>query len=122
VVPAVAIWRACACRALLRRRRSQAYTPGNHGVDGCRSTRRSSRIYALGETILVRGGVREWDSEGEEYLDCVSGTFNRARPQPPRIGRTLQEQARRADLLGSVCQAQPTNRVMELLAELIAYG
>ncbi|MDI5972453.1 aspartate aminotransferase family protein [Streptomyces sp. SL13] len=76
--------------------------------------------YQLGETLLVHGeGVRAWDSEGREYLDCVSGTFNLLLGHGhPEVMAAVREQSERLVFASSSFQTGPTNRVMQELAAI----
>lgn len=76
--------------------------------------------HELGPTLLVKGeGVRVWDDAGREHLDCVSGTFNLILGHNhPSIIAAIKEQADELVFASSAFQTGPTNRVMELLAEL----
>ncbi|HEX6345760.1 aspartate aminotransferase family protein [Umezawaea sp.] len=76
--------------------------------------------YELGDVRLVRGeGVRMWDSEGREYLDCVSGTFNLVLGHNhPAVIAAIKGQADDLVFASSSFQTDPTNRVMRQLVEL----
>jgi 4-aminobutyrate aminotransferase len=81
---------------------------------------RDVAYHALGPHLLVRGeGVRVWDDRGREFLDCVSGTFNLVLGHNhPAVVAAVREQSERLIFASSAFQTAPTNRVMELLAEL----
>ncbi|HEV7806366.1 MAG TPA: aspartate aminotransferase family protein [Solirubrobacteraceae bacterium] len=76
--------------------------------------------YELGDTKLVRGdGVRVWDADGRELLDCVSGTFNLILGHNhPEIVATIKEQSDELIFASSMFQTEATNRVMEQLVAL----
>ncbi|SFD47467.1 aspartate aminotransferase family protein [Streptomyces aidingensis] len=76
--------------------------------------------YELGDIRLVRGeGVRVWDSEGREYLDCISGTFNLLLGHGhPAVTAAVRDQLDELVFAGSAFQTDATNRVMELLVQL----
>jgi 4-aminobutyrate aminotransferase-like enzyme len=76
--------------------------------------------YELGAIRLVCGeGLRVWDSEGREYLDCVSGTFNLSLGHNhPDVAAAIKRQSDELMFASSMFQTDPTNRVMELLVEL----
>lgn len=76
--------------------------------------------HELGPDLLVRGeGLRVWDEKGREYLDCVSGTFNLILGHNhPAVLAAVREQSDRLVFASSAFQTEPTNRVMQLLAEL----
>lgn len=76
--------------------------------------------YDLGEVRLVRGeGLRVWDSDGREYLDCVSGTFNLSLGHNhPDVVAAIKRQSDELIFASSMFQTDPTNRVMELLVEM----
>ncbi|WP_052845076.1 aspartate aminotransferase family protein [Streptomyces sp. NRRL S-31] len=76
--------------------------------------------FQLGEVTLVAGeGIRAWDSEGREYLDCVSGTFNLLLGHNhPEVMAAVREQTERLVFASSSFQTEPTNRVMQELAAI----
>ena len=76
--------------------------------------------YDLGDVRLVHGeGLRVWDAEGREYLDCVSGTFNLSLGHNhPDVVAAIKRQSEELIFASSMFQTDPTNRVMELLVEL----
>ncbi|MGW5695388.1 aspartate aminotransferase family protein [Streptomyces asiaticus] len=75
--------------------------------------------YKLGNILLAHGeGIRVWDTEGREYLDCVSGTFNLLLGHNhPEVMAAVREQSERLVFASSSFQTEPTNRVIQ---ELIA--
>jgi validone 7-phosphate aminotransferase len=76
--------------------------------------------YELGDAELVHGeGVRVWDTEGREYLDCVSGTFNLVlgHNHPAVIG-AVRDQLDDLVFASSSFRTTATDRVMELLVEM----
>lgn len=81
---------------------------------------RERAYYDLGDVRLVSGkGLRVWDSEGREYLDCVSGTFNLSLGHNhPDVVAAIKRQADELVFASSMFQTDPTNRVIELLVEL----
>lgn len=87
------------------------------------TTQLSSRdlaYYELGDIRLVRGeGLRVWDSEGREYLDCVAGTFNLPLGHGhPQVTAAIERQAQELTFASSMFQTDATNRVIELLAAM----
>jgi validone 7-phosphate aminotransferase len=76
--------------------------------------------YELGDAELVHGeGVRVWDSEGREYLDCVSGTFNLVLGHNhPAVLGAVRDQLDDLVFASSSFRTAATDRVMELLVEL----
>lgn len=76
--------------------------------------------FQLGEVTLVAGnGIRAWDSEGREYLDCVSGTFNLLLGHNhPEVMAAVREQTERLVFASSSFQTEPTNRLMQELAAI----
>jgi 4-aminobutyrate aminotransferase len=81
---------------------------------------RAFAYYELGDVELVHGeGVRVWDSEGREYLDCVSGTFNLVLGHNhPAVVAAVRGQLDDLVFASSSFRTTPTDRVMELLVEL----
>lgn len=81
---------------------------------------RAFAYYELGDAELVHGeGVRVWDSEGREYLDCVSGTFNLVLGHNhPAVLAAVRGQLDDLVFASSSFRTTPTDRVMELLVEL----
>jgi validone 7-phosphate aminotransferase len=84
------------------------------------SDARAFAYYELGDAELVHGeGVRVWDSEGREYLDCVSGTFNLVLGHNhPSVLAAVRGQLDDLVFASSSFRTSPTDRVMELLVEL----
>ncbi|GAA0344232.1 aminotransferase class III-fold pyridoxal phosphate-dependent enzyme [Actinoallomurus spadix] len=80
--------------------------------------------YELGDVRLVRGeGVRVWDTEGREYLDCVAGTFNLVLGHNhPAVLAAVRGQLEDLVFASSSFRTEPTDRVMELLVELSPPG
>ncbi|MDT0317663.1 aspartate aminotransferase family protein [Streptomyces millisiae] len=80
--------------------------------------------YQLGDALLVRGdGVRCWDSDGREYLDCVSGTFNLILGHNhPEVMAAVREQTEELVFASSSFQTGPTNDVMRQLVALAPPG
>ncbi|MCP3803627.1 aspartate aminotransferase family protein [Allokutzneria sp. A3M-2-11 16] len=76
--------------------------------------------YAIGDAKLVRGeGVRSWDSDGREYLDCVSGTFNLILGHNhPEVMAAVREQTESLVFASSSFQTEPTNVVMQELVKI----
>ncbi|QEV42989.1 aspartate aminotransferase family protein [Streptomyces nodosus] len=76
--------------------------------------------YQLGDIMLVRGeGIRAWDAEGREFLDCVSGTFNLLLGHNhPEVMAAVREQTERLVFASSSFQTEPTNRVVQELAAI----
>ncbi|WP_433189058.1 aspartate aminotransferase family protein [Actinoallomurus sp. CA-150999] len=76
--------------------------------------------YELGDVHLVRGeGVRVWDADGREYLDCVSGTFNLVLGHNhPAVLAAVRDQLGDLVFASSSFRTTPTDQVMELLVEL----
>ncbi|MEU3855367.1 aspartate aminotransferase family protein [Streptomyces sp. NPDC029554] len=76
--------------------------------------------YQLGDIMLVRGeGIRAWDAEGREFLDCVSGTFNLLLGHNhPEVMAAVREQSERLVFASSSFQTEPTNRVIQELAAI----
>ncbi|MFE1451641.1 aspartate aminotransferase family protein [Streptomyces olivaceoviridis] len=76
--------------------------------------------YQLGDITLVRGeGIRAWDAEGREFLDCVSGTFNLLLGHNhPEVMAAVREQTERLVFASSSFQTEPTNRVIQELAAI----
>ncbi|MEV5710662.1 aspartate aminotransferase family protein [Actinoallomurus sp. NPDC052274] len=76
--------------------------------------------YELGEARLVRGeGVRVWDEDGREYLDCVAGTFNLVLGHNhPAVLAAVRGQLDDLVFASSSFRTEPTDRVMELLVEM----
>ncbi|MFI2429147.1 aspartate aminotransferase family protein [Streptomyces sp. NPDC018955] len=76
--------------------------------------------YQLGDIMLVRGeGIRAWDAEGREFLDCVSGTFNLLLGHNhPEVMAAVREQTERLVFASSSFQTEPTNRVIQELAAI----
>ncbi|WP_406486371.1 aspartate aminotransferase family protein [Streptomyces sp. NBC_01563] len=80
----------------------------------------AAAYHELGPDLLVRGeGIRVWDDEGREFLDCVSGTFNLILGHNhPAVVAAVKEQSEHLIFASSAFQTAPTNQVMTLLAEL----
>ncbi|MFC9220774.1 aspartate aminotransferase family protein [Streptomyces hygroscopicus] len=76
--------------------------------------------YQLGDIMLVGGeGIRAWDAEGREFLDCVSGTFNLLLGHNhPEVMAAVREQTERLVFASSSFQTEPTNRVIQELAAI----
>jgi 4-aminobutyrate aminotransferase len=76
--------------------------------------------YELGDVRLVHGeGVRVWDADGREYLDCVSGTFNLVLGHNhPAVLAAVRGQLDDLVFASSSFRTTPTDRVMELLVEM----
>ncbi|MEU0844703.1 aspartate aminotransferase family protein [Streptomyces sp. NPDC005962] len=76
--------------------------------------------FQLGDITLVRGeGIRSWDAEGREFLDCVSGTFNLLLGHNhPEVMAAVREQTERLVFASSSFQTEPTNRVIQELAAI----
>ncbi len=69
---------------------------------------------------LVRGeGVKVWDAEGNEYLDCLAGiaVCNLGHCHP-RVGAAIVEQATRLMHVSNLYHIEPQARLAELLCEL----
>ncbi|ACU35944.1 aspartate aminotransferase family protein [Actinosynnema mirum] len=101
--------------------------PGDLGQESARQGSQAAHdaaYYGLGDALLVRGeGVRVWDESGREYLDCVSGTFNLVLGHNhPEVVAAVKRQADELVFASSSFQTAPTNRVLELLAELAPNG
>ncbi|WP_252826260.1 aspartate aminotransferase family protein [Actinoallomurus soli] len=80
--------------------------------------------YELGDVRLVHGeGVRVWDENGREYLDCVAGTFNLVLGHNhPAVLAAVRGQLEDLVFASSSFRTEPTDRVMELLVELSPPG
>lgn len=80
--------------------------------------------HRLGDVRLVRGeGLRVWDADGREYLDCCSGTFNLALGHNhPDVVAAIERQSQQLIFASSMFQTDPANRVMELLVEMSPPG
>jgi len=76
--------------------------------------------HELGDTKLVRGeGVRVWDADGRELLDCVSGTFNLILGHNhPEVVATIKEQSDELIFASAMFQTEATNTVMAQLVAL----
>ena len=76
--------------------------------------------YELGDAELVHGeGVRVWDADGLEYLDCVSGTFNLVLGHNhPAVVAAVREQLDDLVFASSSFRTSATDRVMEQLVEM----
>jgi validone 7-phosphate aminotransferase len=76
--------------------------------------------YELGDAELVHGeGVRVWDKDGLEYLDCVSGTFNLVLGHNhPTVVAAVREQLDDLVFASSSFRTSATDRVMEQLVEM----
>lgn len=76
--------------------------------------------YELGPTRLVGGsGLRVWDADGREYLDCAAGTFNLSLGHNhPDVVAAIKQQSDELLFASSMFQTDVSNRVMELLVEL----
>jgi 4-aminobutyrate aminotransferase len=81
---------------------------------------RNHAYYEPGNVRLVRGqGLRVWDADGREYLDCASGTFNLSLGHNhPEVIAAIQQQSEQLVFASSMFQTDPTNRLMPLLVEL----
>jgi validone 7-phosphate aminotransferase len=80
--------------------------------------------YELGDAELVHGeGVRVWDTDGQEYLDCVSGTFNLVLGHNhPSVVAAVRGQLDDLVFASSSFRTSATDRVMEQLVELSPAG
>lgn len=76
--------------------------------------------YALGPITLARGeGLRVWDTAGNEYLDCISGTFNLILGHNhPAVVTAIKEQADALIFASSTFQTEETRRLMEGLVKI----
>lgn len=76
--------------------------------------------YRLGDLHLVRGeGVRVWDRDSTEYLDCVSGTFNLILGHNhPEVIATIKKESDGLIFASSMFQTTATNRLMEALVKI----
>jgi len=76
--------------------------------------------YALGPITLARGeGLRVWDDEGREYLDCISGTFNLILGHNhPVVVAAIKSQADALIFASSTFQTEETRRLMARLVEI----
>lgn len=85
---------------------------------------RQLAYHELGDVRLVRGeGLRVWDADGREYLDCASGTFNLSLGHNhPDVVAAIRDQSERLTFASSAFQTDPVNRVAELLVELSPPG
>jgi validone 7-phosphate aminotransferase len=88
------------------------------------SDARAFAYYELGDAELVHGeGVRVFDSEGREYLDCVSGTFNLVLGHNhPAVLAAVRGQLDDLVFASSSFRTEPTDEVMRLLVELSPPG
>lgn len=73
--------------------------------------------YEVGDAELVHGeGVRVWDTEGREYLDCVSGTFNLLLGHNhPAVVAAVRGQLDDLVFASSSFRTSATDQVLELL-------
>jgi 4-aminobutyrate aminotransferase-like enzyme len=73
--------------------------------------------YELGDAELAHGeGVRVWDTEGREYLDCVSGTFNLLLGHNhPAVVEAVRGQLDDLVFASSSFRTSATDQVLELL-------
>lgn len=76
--------------------------------------------YKQGPARLVGGsGLRVWDADGREYLDCAAGTFNLSLGHNhPDVVAAIKGQTDELLFASSMFQTDVSNRVMELLVEL----
>ncbi|REK84315.1 aspartate aminotransferase family protein [Streptomyces inhibens] len=76
--------------------------------------------YKQGTARLVGGsGLRVWDADGREYLDCAAGTFNLSLGHNhPDVVAAIKGQTDELLFASSMFQTDVSNRVMELLVEL----
>ncbi|WP_202638724.1 aspartate aminotransferase family protein [Bailinhaonella thermotolerans] len=64
-------------------------------------------------------GVHFWDSDGNRYIDCASGTFNlHLGYSHPEITRAIREQAERVLHVTSSFQSGPVNDLVENLVRV----
>src|SRR5690349_10734547 len=84
------------------------------------SAQRASAYYRLGDSRLVGGsGLRVWDADGREFLDCAAGTFNLSLGHNhPDVVAAIKGQADELLFASSMFQTEVSNRVMDLLVEL----
>lgn len=84
------------------------------------SVQRASAYYRLGDSRLVGGdGLRVWDADGREFLDCAAGTFNLSLGHNhPDVVAAIKGQADELLFASSMFQTEVSNRVMDLLVEL----
>lgn len=96
------------------------FPPAGPGAGERYATPQQVSQYRLGDTTLVGGeGIRAWDSEGREYLDCVSGTFNLLLGhQHPEVMAAVREQTERLVFASSSFRTEPTDRLMQELAAI----
>ncbi|MCO5972348.1 aspartate aminotransferase family protein [Actinoallomurus sp. WRP6H-15] len=100
-----------------------AHEPGR-GLMGADAGAQAFAYYELGDVRLVHGeGVRVWDENGREYLDCVAGTFNLVLGHNhPAVLAAVRGQLEDLVFASSSFRTEPTDRVMELLVELSPPG
>jgi 4-aminobutyrate aminotransferase len=81
---------------------------------------RDLAYYEPGEVRIVRGeGLRVWDADGREYLDCASGTFNLSLGHNhPDVTGAIRRQSIELTFASSMFQTEATNQVMELLVAM----
>lgn len=91
----------------------------------------SAEIFALGDNYiaptynrfplaLVKGaGVKVWDADGQEYLDCLAGiaVCNLGHCHP-RVSAAISEQASRLMHVSNLYHIEPQARLAELLCEM----
>jgi 4-aminobutyrate aminotransferase-like enzyme len=84
------------------------------------SSQPPSSYSRLGSARLVGGsGLRVWDADEREYLDCAAGTFNLALGHNhPAVVAAIKEQADELLFASSMFQTDVSNRVMEMLVEM----
>ncbi|MFC5147062.1 aspartate aminotransferase family protein [Streptomyces aureoversilis] len=85
-----------------------------------KSTQPPPAYYQLGPARLVGGsGLRVWDADGREYLDCAAGTFNLSLGHNhPAVVDAIKAQTDDLLFASSMFQTDVSNRVMEMLVEL----
>ncbi|MBB6099096.1 acetylornithine/LysW-gamma-L-lysine aminotransferase [Deinobacterium chartae] len=78
-----------------------------------------SGVYHKHQVVMVRGeGARVWDSEGNEYIDCVGGYgVANIGHSNPEVVRAVQEQAATLMIMP---QSVPNDKRAEFLEELVS--